>query len=217
VDRQIRKLGIALTLLFGVLFAQMAYVQVIAANRIKNDPANASRQIIAEYRVERGAILSQDGRVLAESVKAKGRTDYLYERTYPNGPLYAAITGFLMSSAQAAPIVAWMTRMARGHWARAVRRPAELFAVAGIVTSVLFVALPGVLPPLQGRTTIWFFWTFGAPTVWDSLSVYFLAFCGLGMLYTWREYESWMQEAGFGNVERRRLLRDHGLIVGTRP
>jgi len=94
VDRQIRRLGIALTLLFGVLFVQMAYVQVIAADRIKNDPANASRQIIAEYKVERGAILSQDKRVLAESVKARGRTDYLYERTYPNGPLYAAITGF---------------------------------------------------------------------------------------------------------------------------
>ena len=73
VDRQIRKLGIALTLLFGVLFAQMAYVQVIAADRIRNDPANASRQIIAEYKVERGAILSQDGRVLAESVKANGQ------------------------------------------------------------------------------------------------------------------------------------------------
>ena len=94
MDRQIRRLGIALTLLFGVLFAQMAYVQVIAADRIRNDPANATRQIIAEYKVERGAILSSNGRVLAESVKAKGRTDYLYERTYPNGPLYAAITGF---------------------------------------------------------------------------------------------------------------------------
>ncbi len=94
MDKQIRKLGIALTLLFGVLFAQMAYVQVIAADRIRNDPANASRQIIAEYRVERGPILSQNGLVLAESVRARGRTDYLYERTYPNGPLYAAVTGF---------------------------------------------------------------------------------------------------------------------------
>ncbi len=94
MDRQIRKLGIALTLLFAVLFAQMAYVQVIAADRIKNDPANVTRQIIAEYRVERGLILSQDGRVLAESVKAKDGTDYLYERSYPEGALYSAVTGF---------------------------------------------------------------------------------------------------------------------------
>jgi penicillin-binding protein A len=94
MDRQIRRLGIALTLLFAVLFAQMAYVQVFAADRIRNDPANATRQIIAEYKVDRGAIISADGRVLAESVKAGGRTDYLYQRQYPDGPLYAAITGF---------------------------------------------------------------------------------------------------------------------------
>jgi len=48
-------------------------------------------------------------------------------------------------------------------------------------------------------------------------SPYFLTLAtGLGMLYTWGEYESWMREAGFHPVERHRLLRDHGLIVGTR-
>jgi SAM-dependent methyltransferase len=47
-------------------------------------------------------------------------------------------------------------------------------------------------------------------------SPYFLAVAtGLGMLYTWSEYEAWMRETGF-NVERHRLLRDHGLIVGTK-
>jgi SAM-dependent methyltransferase len=48
-------------------------------------------------------------------------------------------------------------------------------------------------------------------------SPYFLALAtGLGMLYTWREYESWMRDAGFRAVERHKLLRDHGLIVGTK-
>lgn len=48
-------------------------------------------------------------------------------------------------------------------------------------------------------------------------SPYFLALAtGLGMLYTWNEYESWMKDAGFAGVERFRLLRDHGLIVGTK-
>ncbi len=48
-------------------------------------------------------------------------------------------------------------------------------------------------------------------------SPYFLSLAtGLGMLYTWREYETWMREAGFSGVERHRLLRDHGLIVGTK-
>jgi penicillin-binding protein A len=94
VDRRIRRLGIALTALFGLLFAQLAYVQVFAADRIRNEPANSARQIIAEYKVERGAILSQDGFVMAQSKKTGGGTGYLYRREYQAGPLYAAITGY---------------------------------------------------------------------------------------------------------------------------
>jgi precorrin-6B methylase 2 len=48
-------------------------------------------------------------------------------------------------------------------------------------------------------------------------SPYFLSLAtGLGMLYTWREYETWMRDAGFRSVQRHKLLRDHGLIVGTK-
>jgi hypothetical protein len=37
------------------------------------------------------------------------------------------------------------------------------------------------------------------------------------MLYTWGEYEAWMGNAGFHSVQRHKLLRDHGLIVGVKP
>ena len=94
MDRQIRRVGIALVGLFGLLFLQLAYVQVFAADEIRNNPANTARQIIAEYRVQRGPILSADGRVLADSRRSRGRTAYLYERRYPQGPLYAALTGY---------------------------------------------------------------------------------------------------------------------------
>jgi len=46
---------------------------------------------------------------------------------------------------------------------------------------------------------------------------YFLTLAtGTGMLYTWSEYERWMEEAGFRDIERHELPRDHGLIVGTK-
>jgi precorrin-6B methylase 2 len=48
-------------------------------------------------------------------------------------------------------------------------------------------------------------------------SPYFLSLAtGLGMLYTWKEYELWMRDAGFQSVKRHRLLRDHGVIIGTK-
>jgi peptidoglycan glycosyltransferase len=94
MERRIRRLGIALVLLFTVLFAQLAYVQVFAADDIKNHPANFSRQLIAEYDVQRGKILTADGLVLAESVPGPEGARYRYERRYPLGDLYGYITGF---------------------------------------------------------------------------------------------------------------------------
>ena len=94
MDRQIRRVGIAFVVLFGLLFAQLAYVQVFAADGIRNNPANTARQIIAEYRVQRGAILSADGQVLAQSSPAGAGSVYLYQRRYPQGPLYAGLTGY---------------------------------------------------------------------------------------------------------------------------
>jgi peptidoglycan glycosyltransferase len=94
MERRIRRLGIALVLLFSVLFGQLAYVQVLAADDIKNNPANFSRQLIAEYNVQRGKILTSDGLVLAESVSGPEGSRYRYERRYPQGDLYGYITGF---------------------------------------------------------------------------------------------------------------------------
>jgi penicillin-binding protein A len=94
MERRIRRLGIALVLLFTVLFAQLAYVQVFAADDIKNHPANFSRQLIAEYNVQRGKIITADGLVLAQSVPAPEGSRYRYERRYPLGDLYGYITGY---------------------------------------------------------------------------------------------------------------------------
>lgn len=93
MDRQIRRLGLALLLLFLVLLAQLNYIQVFAADRLAENPANALRRIIAEYEVDRGSILARDGStILAVSRKTRGELKYL--RRYPQGELYAGVTGF---------------------------------------------------------------------------------------------------------------------------
>jgi penicillin-binding protein A len=89
----IKKLGVAFLALFVLLLAQVTYIQVIAAHRLADNPANATRQLIAEYRVDRGDIVAADGTtVLATSRKSPGQLKY--QRHYPHGPLYADITGY---------------------------------------------------------------------------------------------------------------------------
>ncbi len=94
MNRRIRRLGIGLVALFGLLFAQVSYIQVFAAGGIAGDPANARRQIIAEYKVERGQIITADGTVIALSEPTTGNATLRYARRYPEGPLFAGITGY---------------------------------------------------------------------------------------------------------------------------
>jgi len=75
-----------------VLFAQTNFLQVFASSRYANNPAN-QRLLLQEYAVDRGDILARDGQtVLARSRPTKGKFKYL--RVYPNGPLYADVTGY---------------------------------------------------------------------------------------------------------------------------
>jgi peptidoglycan glycosyltransferase len=93
VERQIRRLGAGLLILFLVLLAQVNYIQVFAADDLENNAANATRQLRAEYQVDRGSILANDGQtVLASSRRSAGLLRY--QRRYPLGPTYAHVTGF---------------------------------------------------------------------------------------------------------------------------
>ncbi|MBI4259325.1 MAG: penicillin-binding protein 2 [Actinobacteria bacterium] len=92
MDRQIRRMAVALLGLFLLLLAQVNYIQVFAADELANNPANR-RLIIQEYEVDRGDILARDARtVLARSVTSRGELRFL--RRYPDPHLYAGITGY---------------------------------------------------------------------------------------------------------------------------
>jgi len=93
MDRQVRRLAVALGVMFVILFAQLNYLQVFAASSIFNNPANEKRRIIQDFQVRRGEIVARDGHtVLADSVPTSGALKFL--RRYPQGSLYAHITGF---------------------------------------------------------------------------------------------------------------------------
>ena len=80
-----------------LLFAQLAYVQVFAADDIKGQAANARRQIIAEYKVERGPILTAapSSAVWPRACRTRsGGPSCCSERLYPDGELYADLTGY---------------------------------------------------------------------------------------------------------------------------
>jgi peptidoglycan glycosyltransferase len=92
IDRQIKRLALAFLVLFLVLLVQINYIQVYAAKRLAENPAN-SRLLLQEYEVQRGAILGSDKRtVLAYSRSTSGALKFL--RVYPKGRLYGQITGY---------------------------------------------------------------------------------------------------------------------------
>jgi peptidoglycan glycosyltransferase len=93
MNLRIRRTGLVVIALFVVLFAQALNVQVFSARRLYDNPANAYRQIVAEYRVARGPILASDGKTALAFSRPTGEA-FNYLRRYPQGELFANITGF---------------------------------------------------------------------------------------------------------------------------
>lgn len=92
MNRQIRHLGVALLVLFALLFLRLNQVQVLQADELTADPLN-TRRVIRDFGQRRGEIRTADDVVIAESVEVEGDR-FARERRYPHGALYAHITGY---------------------------------------------------------------------------------------------------------------------------
>lgn len=90
MNRSIRRVAAALGVLLAAAFINLNFVQVVKGNSYRNDPGNR-RVLLAEYSSPRGPIVVQ-GSAVAKSVATKDELKYL--RTYPQGPVYAAVTGY---------------------------------------------------------------------------------------------------------------------------
>ncbi|HZS02352.1 MAG TPA: hypothetical protein VFE37_26790 [Chloroflexota bacterium] len=94
----------------------------------------------------------------------------------------AATLAFLLSTAGAAPTLAFTSRLGRGYWGIPLRRAADLFALSGLVVAPLYVLVLAQLPDWRGRTSIWNDWP-GAPGPWAAAAVVGLALAGLALVY----------------------------------
>jgi peptidoglycan glycosyltransferase len=94
MNRQVQRVAAVVLVAFLALLAAPFYWQVVAADRLANDPRN-TRVLIKEYAIERGPIVLADRTVVAESVRSRDRNDPLeYVRRYPQGVRYGMVTGF---------------------------------------------------------------------------------------------------------------------------
>ena len=91
MDRSIRRLGVFLMVLFCALFAQLNYIQAWRAPDLNTKPGN-TRPVDQSFSRPRGTVSTADGVVISRSVKSNDR--YEYQRDFPQGELYASMTGY---------------------------------------------------------------------------------------------------------------------------
>jgi peptidoglycan glycosyltransferase len=90
VNAPLRRVAISVLVLFTLLIINVNYIQVVRADKLRNDKGN-TRVLAEEYGRSRGSIVV-DGSEIAKSVPTKDELTYL--RQYPSGPVYAPVTGY---------------------------------------------------------------------------------------------------------------------------
>jgi peptidoglycan glycosyltransferase len=90
VNAPLRRVAISVLVLFTLLILNVNYIQVVRADKLRQDPGN-TRVLAEEYGRARGSIVV-DGTEIATSVRTKDALTYL--RQYPQGSLYAPVTGY---------------------------------------------------------------------------------------------------------------------------
>lgn len=101
---------------------------------------------------------------------------------------YTAVVVYIFLTMQAAPIVAFALRAAKGHWRRPVSRVAELFGIVGVFNAILFLPVLALVPSIYGgRLTFWFemnwLLPWQPPSFFLFFAMVFLAVIGLTLLY----------------------------------
>ena len=91
MNKQIRRVALIAMVMFALLLANGTYMMIFRQSSLAAQPQNR-RVRDAEFAQNRGAILALGKTEIAKTVPAKDR--FKYQRVYPEGKLYAPITGF---------------------------------------------------------------------------------------------------------------------------
>ncbi|MCA1712525.1 MAG: penicillin-binding protein 2 [Actinobacteria bacterium] len=92
MNKPLRRVAVACLLLFGLLLLNVNYVQAVKADDYRKDTRN-SRALLRTFDHERGAIVLSGAAPVAVD-KGTPKEQFKFLRTYPNGRLYATVTGF---------------------------------------------------------------------------------------------------------------------------
>ena len=98
MNRALFRLSLAVLAMFVLLLINVNYVQAFQANSLANRPGNA-RTFDEQFQYQRGSIIAAGAggpKTIAESLPTKASTtgNTIYQRHYPDGAIYAPITGY---------------------------------------------------------------------------------------------------------------------------
>jgi peptidoglycan glycosyltransferase len=98
MNRALKRISLACLAMFVLLLINVNYVQAFEASSLANKPGNV-RTFNQQFTYQRGSIVATgDGgeTTIAESLPVKGSaaSQPTYQRHYPNGPVYAPVTGY---------------------------------------------------------------------------------------------------------------------------
>jgi penicillin-binding protein A len=91
MNKPIRRVAFVALMMFALLLANGTYMMIFRQDSLAAQPQNR-RVRDAEFAQNRGAILAAGKVEMAKTVPSKDR--FKYQRVYPDGELYAPITGF---------------------------------------------------------------------------------------------------------------------------
>jgi len=95
VNRALRRISIAVLVMFLLLLINVNYLQGFETASLATEPGNSRAFYAAQNQYERGSIITSDGVTIAASKPSTDLNDSIkYQRYYPGGAAYAPVTGY---------------------------------------------------------------------------------------------------------------------------